>query len=73
MKTYKIDWCIIKTDGTRVNSTRPSTIKFCNNELHAKMKLEKHLKSITPNFGSLICKNCVESNAVSDLFRQFGW
>jgi len=73
MKTYLISWYVLKTDGSRINSKIHSRVTFCNNELHAKMKLEEHLKKTITNFGSLICVSCVESNAVSDLFRKFGW
>lgn len=73
MKTYLITWYVLLQDGSRINSKKPSRVTFCNNELHAKMKLEDYLKRTIPNFGSLICTECVESNAVSDLFRKFGW
>lgn len=72
MKTYLIEWYVLKTDGTRVASNNPSRVKLCYNELHAKTKLEEHLKQTIPNFGSLICTECVESNVVYDLFRKFG-
>lgn len=73
MKTYLITWTLLLTDGSRLRAKVPAKVAFCNNELHAKMKLECHLKKSIPKFGSLICEKCVESNAVSDLFRKFGW
>lgn len=72
MKTYLIKWYVLLKDGSRINSKKPSSVTLCSNELHAKMKLEDYLKGIIPNFGTLICTECVESSAVSDLFRKFG-
>lgn len=73
MKTYRISWTVLNTDGTRTSSNKPSKVQFCNNELDAKMKLEVYLRKVLPKFGSLICQNCVELNAVSDLFQKFGF
>ena len=73
MKTYLITWYVLLRDGSRINSKKPSRVTFCNNGLHAKMKLEEHLKTKITNFGALVCVSCEESNAVSDLFRKWGW
>lgn len=73
MKTYLITWYVLLQNGSRINSKKPSSVTFCYNELHAKTKLEDYLKRTIHNFGGLICTECVESNAVSDLFRKFGW
>ena len=54
MKTYLITWYVLLQDGSRINSKKPSRITFCNNELHAKMKLEDYLKRTIPNFDNAV-------------------
>ena len=70
LRTYKLEWIVYKTDGTKVRSVKPSKVAFCNNELEAKIKLEKRLASIVPNLGSLVVTKCETWNPLDDLVNE---
>jgi hypothetical protein len=64
MKTYIIEYIVYFNNITESHTTR---VKNCENELYAKIKLEKYLQTKYNKFAKLKIEKCTE-----DIFSVFG-
>ena len=78
MDKYILDYTVIFTDKPQENHTMK--INNCISDLHAKVRLEEHLKKKHSNFKQLIVTKCrrdwgtnpFDFKGSNDIFSQFG-
>jgi hypothetical protein len=71
MTTYIIKYGIYFTTAWYQSGT--IKVKNCHSSAHAKVKLEKYLRSKHPNFGSMVIYECVQKLPdfdIPDIFKD---
>lgn len=65
MRTYILEYSALKENGDSIKYWGKIKIRNCDNELHAKNRLEKHLKEKFPNMYRLIIHSCRDDFEIS--------
>lgn len=68
-KTYTLKYKVYGIDNVAIKSGKMK-VKNCDNELHAKLKLDKYLSKKIEGFGHLIIDSC-EQYEFKDIFDIF--